>query len=45
MSTSEMPIGRCGHHIDLAVILCQATQLGFLKVELLLDHQEWVFNL
>jgi hypothetical protein len=36
MATYEIQIVQCGHHIDLAAILCQATQPGFLDNELLL---------
>ena len=45
MSTSEIQIGQRCHHIDLAVVLGQATQPGLLKAELLLDYPEWVLNL
>ena len=45
MTTCEIKIGQCSHHIDLAVVLGQAAQPGFLKAELLLDHPEWVLNL
>ena len=45
MATSEIKIGQSGQHIDLAVILCQATQSGFFKAELLFDHPEWVLDL
>lgn len=41
MSKSEIQIGQRGHHIDLATVLCQATQPGPLETELLLDHPEW----
>ena len=45
MATSEKQIGQCGHHINLASILGQASQSGLLKAELLFDHPEWVLNL
>ena len=45
MATSEIKIGQSGQHIDLAVILCQATQSGLFKAELLFDHPEWVLEL
>ena len=45
MATSEIQIGQCGHHINLAAILGQATQSGLLKAELLFDHPEWVLDL
>ena len=31
--------------MDLAEVLGQTTQPGFLKAELLLDHTEWMLNL
>ena len=45
MATSEKQIGQCGHHINLASILGQATQSGLFKAELLFDHPEWVLDL
>jgi hypothetical protein len=31
--------------MDLAAVLGQASQAGFLEAELLLDHPEWMLNL
>ena len=45
MATSEIQIGPCGYHINLAANLGQATQSGLLKAELLLDQPEWVLVL
>jgi len=45
MTTSEIQIGQGCQHMDLAAVLGQATQPGFLKAELLLDHPGRMFNL
>ena len=44
MATGEIQMGQSSHHIDLAVVLGQATSSGLLKTELLLDHPEWVLH-
>ncbi len=41
---SKEQIRQCRQHIDLAPILGQAVQPGFLKAELLFDHSEWVLD-
>ena len=45
MSSGLEQVRECRHHIDHATIFGEAAQAGFLKAELLLDHQERMLNL